>query len=42
MSTPYAGPFIVLGVFPNGTLSIQKGAVAQRVNIRRVTPYHET
>ena len=42
MSTPYTGPFIVLGVFPNGTLNIQKRAVAQRDKIHCVTPYHET
>ena len=41
MSTPYSGPYIVQHVFSNGTINIQKGAVIQRVNIRRVVPYHE-
>ena len=41
LSTPRTGPYVVQQVFTNGTISIQKGAVIQRVNIRRVTPYHE-
>ena len=41
MSTPYAGPYEVIEVFTNGTVSINKGAVIQRVNIRRVVPYTE-
>ena len=41
MSTPYSGPYKVQEVFTNGTISILKGAVVQRVNIRRVQPYFE-
>ena len=41
MSTPYSGPYEVQQVFPNGTLTIMREAVIQRVNIRRVIPYHE-
>ena len=41
MTTPYSGPYEVSHVFTNGTLSIIKGAVIQRVNIRRVVPYRE-
>ena len=40
MSRPRIGPYVVTKVFTNGTLNIRKGAVTQRVNIRRVTPYH--
>ena len=41
LSTPRTGPYLVHQVFTNGTINIQKGAVIQRVNIRRVSPYHE-
>ena len=41
MQTPYEGPYEVQEVFPNGTITILKGVNSQRVNIRRVTPYHE-
>ena len=38
---PYSGPHQVLEVYDNGTLRIQKGAVAETINIRRATPFHE-
>ena len=41
MSVPFEGPYQVTRVFTNGTLNIQKGAVTQRVNIRRIQPYKE-
>ena len=41
MSTPRTGPYRILRVFTNGTIIIDKGSFHQRVNIRRVTPYHE-
>lgn len=41
MSAPRDGPFEVVHVSTNGTVRIQKGAVTQRVNIRRLTPYFE-
>ena len=41
MSTPYSGPYEVQQVFTNGTLSIRRGAIIQRVNIRRIIPYNE-
>ena len=41
MLTPYSGPYEVQQIFTNGTLTIMKGAVIQRVNVRRVIPYHE-
>jgi len=42
LSTPRTGPYEVTQVHTNGTLHIRKGVVTQRVNIRRVTPYHES
>ena len=36
---PYTGPHDILEVFQNGTVRIQKGAVAEIVNIRRITPF---
>ena len=41
MSTPRTGPYRILRVFTNGTIIIDKGSFHQRVNMRRVTPYHE-
>ena len=40
LSTPRQGPYQVVSVSTNGTCSIRKGAVVQRVNIRRLTPYY--
>ena len=37
---PYSGPHPILQVFMNGTVRLQKGAVAETVNIRRIEPYH--
>ena len=36
---PYSGPHPILEVHDNGTVTIQKGAVSEQVNIRRITPY---
>jgi len=33
------GPFEVIAVFDNGTIRIRRGAVSERLNIRRVDPY---
>ena len=41
LSTPRLGPYEVVSVGTNGTCSIRKGVVVQRVNIRRLTPYYE-
>ena len=38
---PYAGPYEVLASYDNGTVRIQKGAVADTVNLRRLHPYYE-
>ena len=37
---PYLGPYKVTEVFTNGTVTIKKGSVYERVNIRRLTPFH--
>jgi transposase InsO family protein len=41
LSTPRSGPHVVKKVYTNGTVLIQRGAVTERVNIRRLTPYFE-
>jgi hypothetical protein len=41
LSTPRKGPYPITRVYSNGTIRIQRGAVTERVNIRRVTPYFE-
>jgi hypothetical protein len=41
LSPPCEGPYLVEQVFTNGTILIQRGAVSERVNIRRVTPKFE-
>ena len=38
---PYEGPHEVLTQYDNGTVRIQKGAVADTVNLRRLHPYFE-
>lgn len=35
---PYSGPHTILQVFMNGTVRLQKGAVIETVNIRRLEP----
>jgi hypothetical protein len=42
LSPPREGPYQVERVFTNGTLLIRRGAVSERVNIRRVSPYFES
>lgn len=41
LATPRTGPYEVVQVHTNGTVVLRKGAVLQRVNIRRIQPYHE-
>ena len=43
MSQPRTGPYEIINskVHTNGTVRIRRGAVTERVNIRRITPYHE-
>ena len=41
LSTPKLGPFTIERVHNNGTITIRKGPVTDRVSIRRVHPYRE-
>ena len=36
------GPYEVTAVYNNGTVRIRRGAVQERINIRRLNPYHES
>ena len=36
----YTGPYTITTVHTNGTIMIQKGALSEQSNIRRVKPYH--
>ena len=38
-SPAYEGPFAITEVRPNGTVRIQRGAVSDVINIRRIAPY---
>ena len=40
VNKPRLGPYTVTKVYTNGTIRIQRGKVSERVNIRRVCPYH--
>ena len=42
LNCPTKGPYNILQVYTNGTVRVQKGAVTERINIRRCTPYTET
>ena len=35
------GPYTIERVYDNGTLRIRRGAITERINIRRVLPYFE-
>jgi hypothetical protein len=35
------GPYKITKVYTNGTVTIKKGAVYERINIRRLQPYYE-
>ena len=39
LATPRTGPYTVEHVHDNGTLTVRKGAVTDRVNIRRCSPF---
>jgi hypothetical protein len=41
MTVPRQGPYQVEQVHTNGTIRIRRGAISDRVNIRRVTPFLE-
>ena len=38
--SPRSGPYEIVYVHDNGTVTIRKGHVQQKVNIRRIIPYH--
>jgi len=40
LSAPRTGPHRIIRVWTNGTDSIRRGPILERVNIRRITPYH--
>ena len=40
MTNPRSGPYEIIRTYTNGTVRVRRGAVASRVNIRRLTPYH--
>ncbi len=41
MTNPRTGPHVIKHVYTNGTVLLQRGAIEERVNIRRITPYFE-
>ena len=41
LASPREGPYKITRVYNNGTVQIQRGAISERVNIRRITPYNE-
>lgn len=41
LDEPKLGPFPITQVFTNGTVSIQRGHVTERINIRRLDPHFE-
>ena len=39
MEQPREGPFDIVRVHSNGTVTIQKGPIQERLNIRQIIPY---
>ena len=37
---PYVGPYPITQVWTNGNVTIRRGAVQERINIRLIKPYH--
>jgi len=37
----YLGPYVITSVHTNGTVRIQRGAMSERINIRRIAPFFE-
>ena len=37
--TPFKGPYEMIQTWSSGTVTIQTGAITDRLNIRRVKPY---
>jgi hypothetical protein len=40
MKQPTLGPSTILQVFEKGNVSIQRGGFRERINVRRLLPYH--
>ena len=36
-----SGPYLIKRVHTNGTVTIVRGTVSERINVRRVSPYFE-
>ena len=41
MERPRAGPYSIVRTHTNGTVTIQKGAVTERLNIRQIVPFQD-
>ena len=41
LDSPMSGPFKIVEIHTNGTVSFQNGVVIERINIRRISPYWE-
>lgn len=41
MTAPRQGPYNVEQVYTNGTIRVRRGAISDRINVRRVTPFLE-
>jgi transposase InsO family protein len=41
LTPPRKGPYKVVRVYTNGTVRIQRGAISQRINLRRLSPFFE-
>ena len=41
LTSPKKGPYPIVKVHTNGTVTIQRGVVVERLSIRRITPYHD-
>ena len=41
LDSPTTGPYKITDVFSNGTVCIRRGNVLERLNIRRINPYHK-
>ena len=39
--SPYEGPYSILKIHDNGTVRLQRGAVTDTINIRRIKPFFE-
>ena len=41
LSSPRTGPYTITEVHDNGTVTIQRGATTEQVNVHRITPYFQ-